>query len=169
MTHRTFIAAILAAALAITGMTSAPARAGNDDIAKWIAGAAALAIIGAAIADANDRDDRVVTRNTTRTFDDNPKNWHRQEKARGYGQGHGHGHGNFRNQRFALPGKCLANAETRHGNVRGFDRSCLMRNYQYVNSLPNECAVRARGEHRGRVVYHGRCLRQYGYEMASRR
>ena len=42
-----------------------------------------LAIIGAAIADANDRDDRVVTRNTTRTFDDTPKNWHRQEKARG--------------------------------------------------------------------------------------
>ena len=153
MTHRTFIAAILAAALAITGMTSVPARAGDDDIAKWIAGVAALAIIGAAIADKNKKDDRVVTRN----------------QGYGYNQGHGHGHGKHQNkQRFFLPGQCMANAQTRSGHVRGYDRQCLLKNYAHFNSLPHDCAVRAWGEHRGRVLYHGRCLQQYGYRVAGR-
>ena len=55
MTHRTFISIILAAAIAVTGMTAAPARADND-AAKVIAGVAALAIIGAVIAE--ERKDR---------------------------------------------------------------------------------------------------------------
>ena len=55
--HRSFIALIsaLSLAVAITGASAAPARAG-DDTARVLAGIAALAIIGAAIEES--RDDR---------------------------------------------------------------------------------------------------------------
>src|SRR6056297_1962117 len=52
MLYRKFIATVLGAAVAVTGLTAAPARADND-AAKVIAGVAALAIIGAAVAEAN--------------------------------------------------------------------------------------------------------------------
>lgn len=61
MTHRKFISLILAAALAVTGMTAAPVQASDRDVAKWVAGAVATGLIGAAIADKR-RDDRAVTR-----------------------------------------------------------------------------------------------------------
>ena len=56
MTYKSFIASIMAAAIALTTFSAAPARAG-DDAAKIIAGVAALAIIGAAIADSKNDDD----------------------------------------------------------------------------------------------------------------
>lgn len=62
MTHKHFIAAILAAAVSITALAPAQARAGNNT-AEIVAGVAALAIIGAAISEAS-RDKHVyVTRN----------------------------------------------------------------------------------------------------------
>ena len=63
MTHKTFMATLLAAALAVATLTAAPARA-DSDTAKIITGLAALAIIGAAIAEANDdKDTYIVNRN----------------------------------------------------------------------------------------------------------
>ncbi|WP_422032177.1 hypothetical protein [Roseovarius sp.] len=61
MPFKRFITSIMAAAMALTVLSSAPARADNDT-AKIIAGAAALAIIGMAIADANDNDGYYVSR-----------------------------------------------------------------------------------------------------------
>ena len=61
MLFKRFIASIMAAAVALTMLSSAPARADNDT-AKIIAGAAALAIIGIAISEANDRDNYYVSR-----------------------------------------------------------------------------------------------------------
>ena len=52
MMYRRFIATILATAVAITGLTAAPARADNDDLLKILGGVAAIAIIGAAIKEA---------------------------------------------------------------------------------------------------------------------
>ena len=51
--HRKFIAVVLAASVAITGFSAAPARA-DEDVAKFIAGVVALGLIGAAINDAKD-------------------------------------------------------------------------------------------------------------------
>ncbi|QIE46357.1 hypothetical protein G5B38_12940 [Pseudohalocynthiibacter aestuariivivens] len=48
-----FISLILAASLAVTGMTAAPARADDKDIARALAAIAGIAIIGAAIHDNN--------------------------------------------------------------------------------------------------------------------
>lgn len=50
MTYKHFIGAITALAIGITGLTAAPARA-SDDTAKIVTGIAALAIVGAVIAD----------------------------------------------------------------------------------------------------------------------
>jgi len=51
ISHRPFIALIsgLALVVAITGATAAPARADNDDAARFFAGLVGLAILGAAI------------------------------------------------------------------------------------------------------------------------
>ena len=60
MTYKGFITTLMAAAIALTGATAKPARA--DDTAKIIAGVAALAIIGTAIARSKKNDDHRVTR-----------------------------------------------------------------------------------------------------------
>ena len=163
MTHRTFISIILAAALAVTGMTTTPARAGNDDVAKWIAGALALGLIGAAIAD-DRRKDRVVTREQ---HHDHPGHFKHQHKHKR----HDHGaHRQYRYQKHALPAQCRRAVATRRGEVRGFGRRCLLNNYRHFNALPHNCAVQARDfGGRKRVIYQGRCLRQYGYQVADRR
>lgn len=165
MTHRTFISLILAGAIAVTGITAAPARAGDDDIAKWIAGAAALAIIGAAIADNDRSKKKVVTRNYYKQYD------------------HGHRHGNLghskkrhkrypgftRGDQFKLPSQCRRDVQTRRGYIKGFGRRCLLNNYGHYNSLPHQCAVKTRDySGKRRVIYSGRCLGQYGYRVAGR-
>lgn len=62
MTHKHFIAAILAAAVSITALAPAQARAGNNT-AEIVAGVAALAIIGAAISESSNNRNVYVTRN----------------------------------------------------------------------------------------------------------
>ena len=62
MTYKSFISTVLAAALAITTLSTAPAKA--DNTAEIIAGVAALALLGVVISEAMDDDDPVyVTRN----------------------------------------------------------------------------------------------------------
>jgi len=57
--HRKFIAIVLGAALAVTGLSSAPVRAQDrGETAAIIAGVAALAIIGAAVASDRKKDRR---------------------------------------------------------------------------------------------------------------
>lgn len=153
MTHRTFISIILAAAIAVTGMTAAPARA-DDDTAKIIAGVAALAIIGAAIAEERkDRRRKAVTRN------------------RGYGYNYDYNYGrhdNFnprkRNRYLALPAACRRHFRTRGGQVFGFGRRCLLNNYSSFNTLPHNCAGQFRlNNGRVRTIYGARCLKRHGY------
>ena len=53
---RTFIKSVLIAAVTVTGIslaTASPAKAGNDDLAKFLFGATALIIIGKAISDSD--------------------------------------------------------------------------------------------------------------------
>lgn len=166
MTHRTFISIILVAALAVTGLTSTPARAGNDDIAKWIAGAVALGIIGAAIAD-RDRNDGAVTR--YRNYDNRNYNKHRHYNDKRY----------YKNQRYknkqrfnqhVLPGRCQRSFQTRRGQVQGFGRNCLLNNYSSFNALPHKCAFKSRArDGRSRVIYSRYCLQQHGYRVSADR
>ena len=173
MTHRTFISIILATALAVTGMASVPAQADGRDAAKFVAGAAALAIIGSAIAD--DRRDRrnkkfIVNRNRTLS------NGHQYEHNRRFNgpnhieRNHGNGLGiakrkkNLRANRRALPVGCRRHFRTTRGPVFAFGRNCLLNNYSHFNSLPQSCAVRARGVNNNRLSLFGAgCLKRHGY------
>ncbi len=161
MTHRTFISIILAAAIAVTGMSAAPARADND-AAKVIAGVAALAIIGAAIAEERkDRRRKAAARNQVYKNDHNYNYGHRGNRR--YDDGHRYSSKRF-DGRKSLPVGCRRDGFTRQGEVYGYGRRCLLNNYSQFNALPHDCAVRARGHNGGqRVIYSGRCLRNYGY------
>jgi len=177
--HRKFITLVVAASLAVTGLSAAPARADAEDAAKVIAGVAALAILGAAIADAKDDKDR-VTRNRDHL--------RHESRHRGHGKtwGHRQGRDNWdkahRNSKHArplpkrvkrklLPGACRTEVRVRGGHhLRGFGRHCLKRNYGYANSLPRACKTTLRGQ-RGklRAIYSGRCLYRHGYREANAR
>lgn len=162
MTHRTFIAVILAAALAVTGMTGTQARAGNDDVAKWIAGAVAIGIIGAVIAEEKKRDrrrDQVVTRQQSHVY-----GGHGQKKAYGHG-GNQHKHAK-QDRRRLLPSSCEFRLRTQRGDYRGYGQRCLLQNYAHYNSLPHQCAYRPKGG-QGRVIYGQDCLHKHGYRTAA--
>lgn len=166
MTHRTFIAAILSAAIALTGLTAAPARADSEDIAKWIAGAAALAIIGSAIANRDDdKRRRAVTRNRAYERDFDYDDYYDDDHDR-YHRKHARKHkGLHRNHRF-LPARCHVREHSRYGRLNGFDRRCLHRHYSHFNALPHQCAVRPGT--RSRVIYSDRCLYRHGYRVSRR-
>lgn len=166
--HRTFIALVLSSAIAITGLSASAARADNDDVAKWIAGAAALAIIGAAIADSQKKP-KVV-------YQQPPS--HPKPKGHAYGhtpyyQGHTHGHAGgtvyqpYHNPK-ALPASCRV-TEYMHGHkIRGFSSRCLKRKQVDLHDLPRDCALKIRDPQTGkrRMIFTGRCLRQNGYTLA---
>lgn len=165
MTHRSFISIILAAAIAITGMTAAPAQARDrDDIAKWIAGAAALAIIGSAIAE-NRRDDSVTR---YRGYDNNFRHYNKNKR---YSHGHKKHYKNYgRNRAYELPSKCVRKVRSHYGEIYGYGRRCMLNNYSHFNSLPHDCVVQGWNPNgQARTVYNGNCLSNYGYYLSDRR
>lgn len=176
MTYRSFISIVLAAAIAVTSVTAAPAQAGGrDDAAKWIAGVAALAIIGAAIAD-DRRDKKRAARQRSYTDHDQYKNHghaHNHSKKKHYNNGYGHKN-HYKSQRrhnpYALPAQCRRQIHTRHGDIRGYGRKCLLDNYSSFNTLPHDCVVQGWNSNgKKRSVYHRRCVRNYGYYTAGER
>lgn len=140
---RKFIAAILAASMAITSFTAAPARAASDeDIAKFLFGAAALAITGKAISDNN--------RNQATRFPDSevvvtPRP----------------------NRNKVLPRRCVTRGKTALGNnTRVLRAKCLNRHYARANRLPLSCRLPVWTQNGRKPAYLARCLRDRGYSIA---
>ncbi len=157
--HRKFIAAIAAASIFITGISAAPVRAGDDDVARALAAIVGLAIVGAAINEA--RDDRKKKASVTR------KKVHKHHQVK---KPH-HIHPRplpHRARRNLLPGECLYSFDTYEGPARVFGARCLERNYRYVNSLPQSCLRRVWTDRGTRYGYGARCLRRQGYQLAHR-
>ena len=149
--HRTFIALVLSAALAVTGLSANTAQAG-DRTTEWIAGAAALAIIGLAIHEESKKKKRK-----------------RAAQQYYYNNTHTHQPKPYVPHHKVLPRQCRVK-EYIHGNkFRGLSRKCLKRNHVNVQALPRSCAVKIHDQHTGqrRIVYGGRCLRQQGYTLAQ--
>jgi hypothetical protein len=155
--HRKFIALVLSAALAVTGLSAVPARA--DDTEKWIAGAAALAIIGLAI------------------HEESKKNRKRQAQQQYYyNNSHGHAGPNiyqpkpqyYTNPKL-LPQQCKVTRALHGQKIRGLARGCLKRNSVNVNALPQHCEIKIPNLNNGKrqVIYGGRCLRDQGYRLAK--
>ncbi len=70
--------------------------------------------------------------------------------------------------RRALPRDCLATFQTRHGELRGFERSCLARNMRGTGRLPRMCAIDTWLGDREATVYSARCLQLEGWEIGRR-
>lgn len=143
MPHRHFIAAVLAAAIAVTGLTAAPARADND-AAKVIAGVAALAVLGAVVADARKSDRPKVIYTAPRSYG------HTGHYTRHKHRGH-HRVNRFHRQN---DGYYHAKRHNRHGGV------IPQRARGKRIALPHACIVRNTG---GRAVYSARCLERRGF------
>ncbi len=146
---RTFIKTILIAAVTVTGISlvsAAPAKAGNDDLAKFLVGATALIIIGAALSDSDAK---------AAPVEQPIKKPVRKNKPR---------------PRFtkALPGECLRRYHTWDGRERIMSKHCLRRNYYYVHRLPKVCRTSVDTYDGLRRGYQMRCLRDHGYYIASR-
>lgn len=160
--HRPFIATIAALAVAITGFSAAPARAGDDDVAKALAVILGLAVVGTAI---NKRkDDRKARQHVPqhqprahpRTVQ--PKHNHVQPRPLPR-------HVN----RKLLPQQCLFNLRTVRGrDIQAFGQRCLQQNYQFTNSLPQQCSRAVQTRRGTGYAYGARCLNQQGYQLARR-
>ncbi|MFC3612191.1 hypothetical protein ACFORG_00340 [Lutimaribacter marinistellae] len=154
--HRKFIALVVSTAIAITGLSAAPARAADPhDI---LGGLAALAILGAAINHYDKKRERErarsyqppVTRN--HSYHDQPGPRLPAKKLPD------------RVRQYDLPSQCLRQVDSyRRGPVLG--SRCLQRNYAWADRLPRSCEVDVRMGDRFRRAYDTRCLRQQGYRV----
>lgn len=145
---RTFIKSILIAAVTVTGIslaTASPAKAGNDDLAKFLFGATALIIIGKAISDSDAKAEPVYR----------PKPVKKPKPV-------------TRPHRKALPASCLRVYHVWDGRVRMLSKKCLENKYRHSHRLPAHCKITARTEHGVRRGYKTNCLRQAGYYLASK-
>ncbi|MEL0438474.1 hypothetical protein [Phycobacter sp. K97] len=148
--HRKFITLVLSLSLAVTGFSAAPARA-DEDVLKFIAGAALLGILGAAINDA--RHDRranpsVVTPPRPPHPGPRPLPPHVAK--------------------YDLPAQCVRYFP-RYSNTRTLlGQKCLRKNYQYMHSLPQSCRVTFWNGQRNRAGYKPRCLQRKGYRLVQR-
>lgn len=160
--HRKFITLISAAAIAVAGLTASQAQAGDKRTRNLILGATTLAIIGAAIANADRDDDR--------------------PSAHSHGHGHGHAHDSDyprgpragihprplppRVMLSELPQRCSFTAGTNTGTHRFFEKRCLERNYRHANRLPRDCRRTVRLGSRKVEAYGGGCLREHSRNTA---
>ncbi|WP_323766174.1 hypothetical protein [Marinovum sp.] len=157
---RKFTSSLLAAAMALTSLTAAPAAAEhNRNFDRFIAGAGTILLL-------NHQSGQPSGRADLRRGHDNRHGEFRDRRHKK--------HGGFRNLRRApLPGYCLRRIRTHHGPVRMFGQRCLQRNYRQADWLPGACRMQVRTWRHGRKVtrvgYHPRCLHHRGYRVDGRR
>ncbi len=162
---RKFIAAVAGAAIAVTAIGTAPARA-NEDLLRALAVIAGVAIVGKVVSDRFDNEDRKQETASRNRFDD------------GYFYDYSRDNRIIRRveprplprevRRRLLPGECLRSWETRYDRARVFDKKCLKKNYKFTKSLPSACEVKVRVNNKKRRGYDARCLRRDGYQLARR-
>lgn len=146
MTSR-FIAPVLAATIAVTGMTAAPVQAADrGEIGRLLLGAGTLFIIGNAIANSNRNAN--VNNNTHVTRRHNPPQVHHQPRARKF-----------------VPSQCLRNNRAGNGPNRYFGRHCLSQHMQ-VGRLPGQCRTSVWTNRGQRTVFGARCLRKFGWKFS---
>jgi hypothetical protein len=148
--HRKFIAFVVCLSLAITGFSAVPARA-DEDVAKVLAGLAALAIIGKAIHDR--RDDRREAHVTRRpAYTPPPAVQPRPLPPRV--------------ARFDLPGQCLREFRGYSGR-KLLGEKCLQKNYRHTARLPQNCKVTFWNGRKNKTAYKSRCLMRQGYRIVQ--
>lgn len=165
---RKLTATIASLALAGSLAIPAPAAAETSDLARALAGIAAIAIIAKAIDNRRDRkrsstynsgnlgsyehyDGRRTIDGTIRRYD----NHNQQTRRRGF-------------KRHPLPQSCLRVIETSRGDRLAYGARCVNRKYEFASRLPESCETVVRTPRGFRTVYGARCLRRDGWKVARR-
>ena len=160
---RKFIGFVLAVSTAIAGFSAAPARAASEeDIARLLAGAATVFIIGKAIQSARDKDDddddrrKVITRH-----DPTPKIYSYQNHIpKVVPRGNKH-----RDRAAVLPARCVQEVRGGRPNRVVMGR-CLERNHVNTRALPKACRMNVETRRGTTRAYALPCLRHRGYTLA---
>ncbi len=143
---RKFIATIVASAVAVTGIFSAPARASEQDIIKLLFGVATIYAISRAL------DDDTPAATT-------PSYPHDYVHPRPLPP---------RAHRFdPIPARCLKRVHTDNGSVRMISQRCVRRHYPMAHRLPSACRITVHTYKGVRHGYKRRCLRKKGFELAQ--
>ncbi|MGR3761440.1 hypothetical protein ACUXV3_15100 [Roseobacteraceae bacterium NS-SX3] len=153
--HRKFIALILAAAIAVTGFSAAPARADND-VAKVLAGLALLGIVATAIKNRKD-DGHAVSRSYQphQPYNYTPPRQPVKPLPPAVA-------------RYDLPASCLK-VFPRYSRSHGLlGKGCLKKRYGHEHTLPQECRVTFWNGRRHHTGYKPGCLRHRGYRLVQR-
>lgn len=187
---RPLAATALAALLALTPMAAAPARADQRDVARLLAGAATVFIIGKAIQNNRDkkkeeekrkaevsRDSHDLYRYDRRDgryerHDDRRDDRHDHDRGRDRGPQNGdhwRGQDGWRNGRAAprerLPAACREGLRTRSGTVGIYGSRCLSQNMRDARRLPSHCETSVWLHGRSRPVYEASCLAREGWTL----
>lgn len=139
---RSLTAAGLAAAIAL--LPAPAAQAGGDDVAKVLAGLAALAVIGIAIDKHNDKKKKtVVVPVHPRPL---PPTVHR----------------------YTLPKTCTRTVWKDGEQIPVLGGTCLSKRYTHYAGLPKSCEFRHWNSRKGvwRYSYGQSCLERHGYRVA---
>lgn len=155
---KTVPAGLTALSLALSVPTTA--HAGNDDVAKALAGLALIAIVGAALADNNGRAQVQVT--PPQTYPN------RREDVRGHDDHRRDNWGHNARRVAPLPEACSIEL-SRHGETRElYNSRCLRRTYANFDALPSDCQTTYHQNGHSRNGFNASCLRQYGYRAERR-
>ena len=156
---RTLIAPVVIVAVAVTGITTAQARAEASDTAKVLMGLAAVGIIAHAIdkkrSSAAAEGAVTVTRDSRIGRDDWRNDGWRQDDWRSP---------KYQKSRL-LPGECLRPYSTDRGIQRLMGADCVARNTRHLAKLPKDCRVRVYTRQGRDWAYGPRCLMQAGFRI----
>jgi len=150
--HRKFIAFVLAASIAITGFSAAPARA-DEDFAKIVAGLAVLGILGAAINKDRHR------RGTVTRLGNDPVLLPVPRGTRPLPP---------QVTRYDLPRGCVRYYPEFRDGRKLMGQRCLRKHYRHLTSLPQQCRVTFWDGRRHKNAFKPRCLRRNGYRIVHR-
>lgn len=148
---RILTSTVAAAAIALSGLAASatPARAG-DDLVKFLAGATALVVIGAAL---SDRSDRRTHRRDWR----GPRHEHRNPR------------GDYRGRPIVLPHHCAVEIDARNRARQVYYRErCLTQAGIQTWRLPRHCEATMRAHRRSETVYPAECLRREGFRVTDK-
>lgn len=151
---RRFITTVLVGALAIASFAPKPVQAGNEELGKFLLGAATLVIIGTALEQSrrDNRGDTIIYRNHTSRdgvhYRPAPQPKYRAPAPR---------------TRARLPNYCLRRVETYKGPRTIYGQRCLKNNYRAAHALPDQCRIRVNGPRGTRLGYRPGCLQKAGY------
>jgi len=161
MTKR-ILTAIMAAAIAFTSFTAAPVQAADrGEIARFVLGAGALAIIANELSKNNGH---VATRNYNNYQKPHyNNNYQKPHYNNNYQKPH---HGNVykpKKHRKVVPSSCMRVNKSGHGPRRYFGQHCLNKNMNNASRLPGGCTAKIWTKNGARYVYGAKCLRNNGW------